>query len=283
MTFDYNIKRMEKFINHHLGGLKNGDGVPPFSSIEFSINGACNRRCKFCPRIDADSFPNDRNSISLELLKKIIDELVEHGFVGRISYSGFCEPLLTENLEEYIAYARKRSPELTIEMVTNGDLLTKARMETLFEAGLNNIRVSLYDGPEQVMVRNRYLDASESYGLTINNRGGTLKLEDGDLSVVPLNEPLQQPCYFPFYKMLINYDGNVVVCSNDWLQCYVVGNIAQKTVYEVWKSDEFNQLRKKLIESNRHIGPCEKCDVNGTYNGEQHFKVWKEYYAKQHV
>ena len=45
---DINIKRIDDFLNDHLNKDKIlSNGFPTFSSIEFSINGACNRRC-FC-------------------------------------------------------------------------------------------------------------------------------------------------------------------------------------------------------------------------------------------
>ena len=43
---DINIKRIDNFLDKHLEVAKNlKDGIPPFSSVEISINGACNRRC----------------------------------------------------------------------------------------------------------------------------------------------------------------------------------------------------------------------------------------------
>ena len=45
---DINIKRIDNFFYKHLEVAKNlKDGIPPFSSVEISINGACNRRCFF--------------------------------------------------------------------------------------------------------------------------------------------------------------------------------------------------------------------------------------------
>ena len=53
---DINIKRIDDFLDTHLKDEINlPTGVPTFSSIEISINGACNRRCFFCPRVDKES------------------------------------------------------------------------------------------------------------------------------------------------------------------------------------------------------------------------------------
>ena len=48
---DKNIQRVENFVQKYYSKkrtLKNG--YPVFSSIEISLNGACNRRCEFCPK-----------------------------------------------------------------------------------------------------------------------------------------------------------------------------------------------------------------------------------------
>ena len=42
------IKRIDNFLDKCLEVAKNlKDGIPSFSSVEISINGACNRRCFF--------------------------------------------------------------------------------------------------------------------------------------------------------------------------------------------------------------------------------------------
>ena len=50
---------IDNFLDKHLENAKNlSNGVPPFSSVEISINGACNRRCIFCPRVVKEDYPN---------------------------------------------------------------------------------------------------------------------------------------------------------------------------------------------------------------------------------
>ena len=79
---------------------------------------------------------------------------------------------------------------------------------------------------------------------------------------------------------MVDYDGSVIVCSNDWLKDYIVGNIEKENLFDIWDSDKFTFLRKKLIAGDRKIGSCSRCDVNGLYNGDYHFEAWKNYYSK---
>ena len=302
---DINIKRLDNFLDNHLNKEKVlSNGFPTYSSIEFSINGACNRRCFFCPRVDEKNYPNILNSFPIENFKKIIIKLKKENYDGRISFSGFCEPLLSKNLNEYISIARKELPKIIIEIVTNGDPLLakngKSRLKELYKSGLNNCRVSLYDGPHQIkqmenikkdlnlsddefIVRKRYLGPEESFGLTISNRAGSVNLKNDHFELKPLTEPIKSPCYYPFYKMLIDHDGDVLICSNDWKKEAVVGNVIKDktTLTEIWANEKFVYLRKQLMKSDRCHSPCNVCDVNGTLNGKKSFDKWKNHFTRE--
>ena len=299
---DINIKRIDDFLDTHLKDEINlPTGVPTFSSIEISINGACNRRCFFCPRVDKEKYPNILNSLEINVYQKLINDLERINFSGRISFSGFCEPLLTKNLNEYIKIARGKLEKVQLEIVTNGDPLLakngKSRLKVLFDMGLNNCRVSLYDGPhqidffeklkeelslsdEQLIIRKRYLGPDESFGLTISNRAGSVKLKNEYFELKPLEEPLKQPCYYPFYKVLLDHNGDVLICSNDWKKEAVVGNIGDESLVKIWSNKMFSNIRKSLINNNRCHKPCKTCDVNGLMNGKKSFDRWKKFLSK---
>ena len=294
---DPNIARVGEFVAQHLHGATSKPNVPPnLSSIEFSINAACNRRCVFCPRVDPEIFPNLGAHLDISVYRSLIDELVTENYSGRLSFSGFCEPLLTKNIEDYIRYARENLAGVPIDLNTNGDVLLAQnglrKVISLFEAGLSHLSISMYDGPEkdelfiklleaaklepqQFKLRKRYLPPENSYGMTISNRAGAATIQDGPLNIGPLEEPLSRPCYYPFYKVLIDYDTSVLICSNDWLKKRVIGSIANESLMTIWRSAAFLEVRKKLAESNRCFSPCDKCDVDGTINGEEHFNAWR--------
>ena len=299
---DININRVEKFLNKHLEDKPNlPSGFPPISSIELSINGACNRRCFFCPRVDENKYPNILDSLDIKVFERLVMDLRKINFDGRMSFSGFCEPLLTKNLDDYIKIIRSNLPKVQIEIVTNGDpILAKngvGRIKELYKVGLNNCRVSLYDGPHQIelfenikkelklndeefIIRKRYLGPEESYGITISNRAGSVEIKNEVFELKALEESLKQPCYYPFYKVLIDHDGDVLICSNDWKKELPVGNIKNESLIDVWSNSKFLSVRKKLMEGNRNHKPCNVCDVNGTLNGKKSFDKWKACLSK---
>ena len=115
---DKNIKRVGDFVDDHVSKTENlKNGVPPFSSVEFSINGACNRRCIFCPRVNEEDYPNILQNLDMSAFKNLIKDLKSIDFNGRFSFTGFCEPLLTKNLDEYIFEISSNLKNSIIEIV----------------------------------------------------------------------------------------------------------------------------------------------------------------------
>jgi len=303
LHIDINIKRLDDFVTKHSEIQEDlEDGTPVFASVEFSINGACNRRCTFCPRVDEDGYPNIYNSLDIKVFEKNLIDLKKINYKGRFSFSGFSEPLLTKNLHEYISLMKTNLPNSPVEIVSNGDPLTRRngakRLNELFENGLTNIRISLYDGPEQrpyfenlkkelnlndeqFILRNRYLKPDKSYGMTISNRAGSVNLKNEIFELKPLNEPLKQPCYYPFYKVLIDYNGDLLMCSNDWKKERVMGNICSESIVKIWKNEIFNNTRKLLAACDRSHAPCNVCDVEGTLNGKSAFDKWNVFFSSK--
>ena len=74
----------------------------------------------------------------------------------------------------------------------------------------------------------------------------------------------------------MDYTGEVLICSHDWGKKMVVGNLKNEKFIDIWLNQKFNFARKKLFNSNRNFQPCNKCDVEGTFMGVEHSKVWEK-------
>ncbi len=296
MKEDPNIARKGKIIEKHIAkAYHNEESVPLFSLVEFNICGLCNRTCPFCPRANPD-YPNKAEYIPLDLYEKVASDLSSLGYTGVILYSAFCEPLLHKQIDQLIYLSKQYCPQTRVEIVTNGDLLTSDKLISLFEAGLNTILISLYDGPhqhvhflamkheaglndDQFILRVRYLPKEEHYGITMSNRAGSLNLKD--IGVVPLDEPLKQYCYYPFYQCMIDYDGSVLLCPHDWGRNLIAGNLNNESLLDIWNGKAMSQARKKLANKDRNLSPCNFCDIDGTKMGRKHFELWQRFYKRQ--
>lgn len=289
------MENLKKFVDPLIKRKKNisnnvqyFSNIPLPSIIEISESGTCNRSCSFCPRSSPD-YKDIKEFISTNLIEKIAKELSEYSYEGLILFSGFVEPLLDKNIFNLISILRKYLPKSRIEMVTNGDVLNEKRAKKLYESGLSTLLVSVYDSKEdaerlesllkkcnlnesQFKIRHRYLPQDKDFGITLSNRSGMM--ENAEYKIVSLKEPLRAQCHYPFYTFFIDYTGEVLICSHDWGKKYIVGNIKENKIIDIWNGHKFNKARELLGKSNRKFSPCNKCDVKGTLMGKNHYEAW---------
>ncbi len=124
--------------------------------IDLYVTNKCNLKCKFCS-VKAGSY-NDE--IPLPKIKEIIDEAVKYGLQDLHITGG--EPTTRKDLNEIIEYAV--SKKLNVRLITNGTLLTKDKLDSLYDHGLRNIMISL-DGGEEY--HDRVRGVKESYKKTL--------------------------------------------------------------------------------------------------------------------
>ncbi|MGC1617221.1 MAG: radical SAM protein, partial [Candidatus Acidiferrum sp.] len=94
----------------------------------------CNLDCGYCNEYDNVSKP-----VPLAEMKKRLDILADMG-TSIITISGG-EPLMHPELEEVIRHIRTRG--MIAGMITNGFLLSRERIRTLNEAGLEHLQISI--------------------------------------------------------------------------------------------------------------------------------------------
>jgi len=131
----------------HIGKLSPGClicGQGGWSCLFLNYN-TCTANCFFCPRSHSKKNGNLTVFEGLTLKKPddYVDLLSKFGYRG-VSFSGG-EPFLSfEKLLLFIKKIRKRfNDDMYIWVYTNGDLVTKGKLITLKEAGLNEIRFNI--------------------------------------------------------------------------------------------------------------------------------------------
>lgn len=286
------LEHRKKQEEEHLKRIA-GDRDPMNSliTVEFNVTELCNRKCVFCPRVDPKVYPNRSLHMKKETTAKVASDLASFSYRGRISFSGFGEPFLHKEFAALVRICRIYLPESTIETNTNGDFLTVEKIQEIFDAGLTYLYINLYDGVEQRQVfhnllasagidpsryrlRDHWMGSTQAFGLNLNNRSGMVTME-GMRSPV---EVYGKPCFYPFYKMLVDWDGNVLFCSNDWGREIVVGNVHKQHVKDIWMSEDMYRVRGRLMRGDRSVSPCSTCNVEGTLHGRSSFDLLTRYY-----
>ena len=119
-----------------------------------------------------------------------------------------------------------------------------------------------------VVLRNRWHDSDEDFGVKLTNRVGNINAG---------NQPkveMSRGCYYTSYQTLIDWNGNMYLCPQDWDRRLPVGNIMLKEFFDIWNGGVLNKYRRKHLSDLRDISPCNKCNADGKIHGKKHAKVW---------
>ena len=282
-TIQNNILRKKKILDRDPQFFK---GVPLPSWIELSLIDACNRVCSFCPKSDFDTAPNTYQKMTLGFIDKLCNDLKKINFQGAFSVCGYGEPLLHKEL---IQIVNKLGDLGGVEIVTNGDPLKPKILREIYESKTTKLIISMYDGEHQidyfenmiaeakidkdfVVLRNRWHDETEDFGVKLTNRVGNIKI--GEQNEIDKN----RGCFYTSYQLLVDWNGNVYLCPQDWDRRLPVGNVMIENFFDVWDGKILNKYRKKHLSTRRDIAPCNKCNADGKIHGSNHAKVWHKKY-----
>lgn len=125
------------------------DSVPldtPFS-VHIDICSLCNFKCSFCFQADSQAMKAvglNRGMMELDLFKKIVDDLKSFDHkIKKIKIGNHGEPSLHPDLPAMIRYARESGTAEIIELFTNASKLEQKLNQSLIDAGLQRINISL--------------------------------------------------------------------------------------------------------------------------------------------
>lgn len=253
--------------------------LPNFIEIETSTY--CNRRCSFCPNSIYDRGTKQR-LIDKELFRKIAAELGSAGYQGAVALHNYNEPLFDPFLYEHLKTLADNIPDSKRMILTNGDILTREKLTELDSLGTNLIRIALYSyvqSPIETIIahaRNLGLDTQP----VVNDDGIVSKLKFNNMEVSYLvpnmglftnrgglleKNVLSEPCYLPLISSAIDVDGNMKICCEIYpvdelhKRHGILGNLKDKSFFDLWFSTEYNQLRVDLLKNDKKNKICRKC------------------------
>ncbi len=229
-------------------------------STNIETNSICNRTCEFCfnhPRFEK----RKQGKMTVELWHKIIDQLAEIHFSGRIGPHFFNEPLLDDRLPDLIEYARKKLPYAWIQINSNGDFLSEEVLLNLYTKGVNYFFITDYDEIEKTELKdleNKYpalISIAKNSEMWRTDRGG---------EIFHKKKMLDTPCLRPSSQIVINWEGEVLLCCMDYYARYSFGNLKDHDLFSIWWDKKFISVRQKIRQSRQQGFPvCYNCDDPG--------------------
>ncbi len=252
--------------------VQNGDFLDLLTTVHIETRTRCNSSCAYCaanPRFDR----RDDRSMSKDTYQKIINGLAEINYSQRVSPYCNNEPLLDKNIYSYIAYAREKLPDATIELKTNGTVLNEDRLKQLFENGLDKLYINDYQVSSHASAKlealydaykNTYQDKLSYSRANYDNQAYKLNRAGSNPSKSALPEPKNYFCYRPFEMIVFTADGKMACCSNDFYLENNIGNIHNASLKELFTGERIQALRKCLMKHDRSsFEACRKCDYVG--------------------
>ncbi len=260
------------------------NGYPLPSWIELSLIDTCNRTCSFCPRSNKQIAPNTNQKMERILIEKLCSDLKKINFNGAFCLCGYGEPLLHK---DHIFIINELAKIGQVEIITNGDTINDEKLKEIYSSSASRLLISLYDGSDQlkkfqkmiernkipegfVILRDRWYSDKKDFGVKLTNRTSTVKIGKQDAV------DTKRACFYTSYQTIIDWNGDVFLCPQDWQRRITMGNIMQKSFIDIWNGNILNKYRKLHLIGDRSQTPCNSCNANGMVYGEKHSKAWLE-------
>lgn len=232
-------------------------------AIEIEINSDCNLSCSYCP--NAKNSRVEKGQMTKEVFELLMKQLNKYSYSGRISYHFYGEPLLSPNLNEFIALTKFYLPNAKAVLFSNGTLLNDDKIQQLQKSGLDQLIITEQhqaplthlshikrDGPKTL---DNKVHLSSFKNLQFTNRGGLVKVGS------KIENSLNLPCYIPFSAMVITLSGLVVACYEDYFQKHIMGDIKKSDILDIWHSEKYTYFRNELKAGHRHLFEvCKTCN-----------------------
>ena len=243
--------------------------TPLFDVILIETHNECTRTCWFC-KFGQDRQDPEQSQMAWPTIERIVGNLRELNYRGRISWFWINEPLMDSRIVEIIRYTRRECSEAFISLVTNGDLLTDATYKNLRRNGLDALGISIYDNPaaeraEEIEQDGRLvlMDMRHVRVPQLENRGGNIK-RHARLFAESQRNWQDKSCARPFSMMTVNAKGQVVLCCADLYSDVVMGDVTTDRLETIWNNDSFQGYRTQLIERGRQgLSLCSDCSYEG--------------------
>ena len=231
-------------------------------AVEIETDWRCNRHCWYCTR------PDQGASMTVELYHKIIFDLKNWGFKGRISLHGYNEPLLDKRLCEFIRFVKVNLPKCPVVIYSNGDLLTKEMMSQLAGAGMDKIMVSIHQPTSDKDLLKLTQIAAEYPNMQLKDfrdgyRNFALWNRGSETLAKKIGEIKNSRCYF-IYICAVSSNGNVVLCCQDGSKDNVMGNLNANS-FRNWESSRFQNVRKQVSQGKHTLPICRNCGYQAVF------------------
>jgi radical SAM protein with 4Fe4S-binding SPASM domain len=226
--------------------------IDMFRQFEIETCSMCNRKCPTCIR---NSTPNKeltsswfkQNLLPLEDIGRVFAQVNSMGFRNHVCLSHYNEPLLDDRITDIAHLARHHFSY--VMFCSNADFLTESLAKAL-------------DGNVDLIGFTLYMDDLTKRSSWIQSlfKKTTLKISHGNDRMITHFSPIadvvklsqnykNNVCLLPRKRMIVNHKGEMLLCCDDLTGNFKLGTIYERSVKELWYSEEHQRYVNELAVS----------------------------------
>ena len=253
-------------INKKINSSSIEDEFHCLRSICLSITDYCNLSCKYCPH--STFFENRKVFMDDSVITELSKQLSYLKFDGLISISGFGEPTLHPNIYSIV----EQLSGFNLQIISNG--LTDISYDRISKYA--DIIISMHNKADYIKIN----EALYRVPHILRNHD----ISDATSTFTPCNRYKfhrdsmnKNICYYPFYKIMIDYDGAYLLCQEDWRRTSKQYNIFDIDIQRYFTS-YIHQTKLDMLFQPRSSQVCTGCDVCGKLIGEAYVRYFIKKY-----
>lgn len=241
-----------------------------FRHVEIETVNRCNGKCNFCP-VSVGNDSRKYEYMSEELFEKIIDQLAELNYSGKLALFSNNEPFLDKNIVSRHKYAREKLHNARMHLFTNGTLLTIEKFKEIIQY-LDELVIDNYDCNLKLIEPcmdifkycEEHTELKKKVTIVLRRPDEVLSSRGGDApnrKVVPKLDNVR--CVLPYRQIIIRPDGKLSLCCCDPLGKNTLGDLNKETIIDIWNGENYKKVREALFLGRQYWEHCAKCDYLG--------------------
>lgn len=231
--------------------------------VSFELSNMCNYAA-IHPQCPAHYVSKNRKVLSTDIIEKVIFELKNLNYKGRILMDVYNEPLIDPRLYYILDLIRKNlDPSINIHLVTNGYFLEQTILDELKNRFRVNVDVSCYNKEEfdRLSNLNSSIGGYYFFEAKLDNRIKTFY----DSNNIENNNC---PCHSPYIELIINCEGKIGLCCREYKRETTFGDLKTESLNSILNSEKMIQMYNDLSLGKRTLPICKKCD-SSNISGEK--------------
>ncbi len=193
------------------------------------------------------------NSNALSWSDAIIEGMLE---------AGLDDVTVSIDAADPATYYRHKGVDALVRVEKNIQRLLDRRAQLGLTRPFVRVKIMEFDGIDASEIRRfqgKWHGSADAVQVTgIHNWSGAIK------GLTPTDEasPSRYPCVILWYSLVVNFNGEVTVCSVDWDTTINVGDVNTETLCRIWGGPKIKSVRRAHLEGRLQNYPvCRDCLV----------------------